>query len=207
MKTKNIFFKYRCYWIILNLNFYKILFKSIIVYCMKCLLYEIMKKEKNNEINCLKSSVFSSVSNVKKNIKNSLNFFFVSVYVLLSSPSFLMGCGWWCHFLWCHRKDRKMALMQLASVEEAIEALIALHDHQLDHNQHLRVSFSKSTIWPLTSERPLRASDWPTAQTDRPRGYLSVPTASLVSWWQMMSQPRVMAMATEVTEHIPEQTE
>ncbi|KAG7219011.1 hypothetical protein INR49_005911 [Caranx melampygus] len=43
-------------------------------------------------------------------------------------------------------KDRKMALMQLASVEEAIEALIHLHDHQLDHNQHLRVSFSKSTI-------------------------------------------------------------
>uniref|UniRef100_A0A8D3BM34 Polypyrimidine tract binding protein 3 n=1 Tax=Scophthalmus maximus TaxID=52904 RepID=A0A8D3BM34_SCOMX len=44
------------------------------------------------------------------------------------------------------QKDRKMALMQLASVEEAVEALIALHDHQLDHNQHLRVSFSKSTI-------------------------------------------------------------
>ncbi|XP_041825976.1 polypyrimidine tract-binding protein 3 isoform X2 [Melanotaenia boesemani] len=44
------------------------------------------------------------------------------------------------------QKDRKMALMQLASVEEAIDALIALHDHQLDHNQHLRVSFSKSTI-------------------------------------------------------------
>lgn len=39
-----------------------------------------------------------------------------------------------------------MALMQLASVEEAIEALVTLHDHQLDHNQHLRVSFSKSTI-------------------------------------------------------------
>ncbi|XP_024918284.1 polypyrimidine tract-binding protein 3 isoform X3 [Cynoglossus semilaevis] len=44
------------------------------------------------------------------------------------------------------QKDRKMALMQLASVEEAIEALITLHDHLLDHNQHLRVSFSKSTI-------------------------------------------------------------
>ncbi|XP_075885145.1 polypyrimidine tract-binding protein 3-like isoform X1 [Nelusetta ayraudi] len=44
------------------------------------------------------------------------------------------------------QKDRKMALMQLASVEEAIEALVTLHDHQLDHNQHLRVSFSKSTI-------------------------------------------------------------
>lgn len=39
-----------------------------------------------------------------------------------------------------------MALMQLASVEEAIEALVTLHDHLLDHNQHLRVSFSKSTI-------------------------------------------------------------
>ncbi|XP_014830906.1 PREDICTED: polypyrimidine tract-binding protein 3-like isoform X2 [Poecilia mexicana] len=44
------------------------------------------------------------------------------------------------------QKDRKMALLQLASVEEAVEALIALHDQQLDHNQHLRVSFSKSTI-------------------------------------------------------------
>ncbi|XP_023127172.1 polypyrimidine tract-binding protein 3-like [Amphiprion ocellaris] len=44
------------------------------------------------------------------------------------------------------QKDKKMALMQLASVEEAIDALVSLHDHQLDHNQHLRVSFSKSTI-------------------------------------------------------------
>ncbi|XP_043952519.1 polypyrimidine tract-binding protein 3-like isoform X3 [Gambusia affinis] len=44
------------------------------------------------------------------------------------------------------QKDRKMALLQLGSVEEAVEALIALHDQHLDHNQHLRVSFSKSTI-------------------------------------------------------------
>uniref|UniRef100_A0A1A8QPM5 Polypyrimidine tract binding protein 3 n=2 Tax=Nothobranchius rachovii TaxID=451742 RepID=A0A1A8QPM5_9TELE len=44
------------------------------------------------------------------------------------------------------QKDRRMALMQVASVEEAIEALIELHDHQLDHNQHLRISFSKSII-------------------------------------------------------------
>lgn len=64
-----------------------------------------------------------------------------------------------------------------------------------------------SDRWPLSGRSERRASDWPAAQTDRPRGYLSVPTASLVSWWQMMSQPRVMAMATEVTEHIPEQTE
>lgn len=43
---------------------------------MKCLLYEIMKKEKNNEINCLKSSVFSSVSNVKKKYYKFFKLFF-----------------------------------------------------------------------------------------------------------------------------------
>lgn len=44
------------------------------------------------------------------------------------------------------RKDRKMALIQLGSVEEAIQALIVLHNHDLGENHHLRVSFSKSTI-------------------------------------------------------------
>ncbi|TRY59130.1 hypothetical protein DNTS_025626 [Danionella cerebrum] len=43
-------------------------------------------------------------------------------------------------------KDRKMALIQLGSVEEAIQALIHLHNHDLGENHHLRVSFSKSTI-------------------------------------------------------------
>ncbi|XP_053158589.1 polypyrimidine tract-binding protein 3 isoform X3 [Hemicordylus capensis] len=43
-------------------------------------------------------------------------------------------------------KDRKMALIQLGSVEEAIQALIELHNHDLGENHHLRVSFSKSTI-------------------------------------------------------------
>lgn len=74
------------------------------------------------------------------------------------APSpFCRCCVWWCHFPCCHRKDRKMALMQLASVEEAIEALITLHDHLLDHNQHLRVSFSKSTIWRLSLQTELLA--------------------------------------------------
>lgn len=45
-----------------------------------------------------------------------------------------------------HRKDRKMALIQMGSVEEAIQALIDLHNHDLGENHHLRVSFSKSTI-------------------------------------------------------------
>merc|ERR1719186_2118965 len=42
--------------------------------------------------------------------------------------------------------QRKMALVQLGSVEEAITALVKLHNYQLDKTAHLRVSFSKSTI-------------------------------------------------------------
>ncbi|PKU38419.1 polypyrimidine tract-binding protein 1 isoform x1 [Limosa lapponica baueri] len=44
------------------------------------------------------------------------------------------------------QKDRKMALIQMGSVEEAIQSLIELHNHDLGENHHLRVSFSKSTI-------------------------------------------------------------
>ncbi|XP_055361696.1 polypyrimidine tract-binding protein 1a isoform X2 [Betta splendens] len=44
------------------------------------------------------------------------------------------------------QKDRKMALIQMGSVEEAIESLIEFHNHDLRENHHLRVSFSKSTI-------------------------------------------------------------
>ncbi|KAG7321521.1 hypothetical protein KOW79_014379 [Hemibagrus wyckioides] len=44
------------------------------------------------------------------------------------------------------QKDHKMALIQLGSVEEAIESLIEFHNHNLGENHHLRVSFSKSTI-------------------------------------------------------------
>ncbi|KAK4815611.1 hypothetical protein QYF61_004826 [Mycteria americana] len=44
------------------------------------------------------------------------------------------------------QKDCKMALIQLGSVEEAVQALIELHNHDLGENHHLRVSFSKSTI-------------------------------------------------------------
>ncbi|XP_018416659.1 PREDICTED: polypyrimidine tract-binding protein 3 isoform X3 [Nanorana parkeri] len=44
------------------------------------------------------------------------------------------------------QKDRKMALIQLGSLEEAILALIELHNHDLGDNHHLRVSFSKSMI-------------------------------------------------------------
>lgn len=43
-------------------------------------------------------------------------------------------------------KDRKMALIQLASQEEAMIALIKMHNYQLSDSSHLRVSFSKSAI-------------------------------------------------------------
>ncbi|VDM72387.1 unnamed protein product [Strongylus vulgaris] len=45
-----------------------------------------------------------------------------------------------------YRKDHKMALCQLEDVETAIDALIAMHNHKLAENAHLRVSFSKSGI-------------------------------------------------------------
>ncbi|XP_029861427.1 polypyrimidine tract-binding protein 3 [Aquila chrysaetos chrysaetos] len=44
------------------------------------------------------------------------------------------------------RHNYKMALIQLGSVEEALQALIALHNHDFGENHHLRVSFTKSTI-------------------------------------------------------------
>ncbi|XP_049989643.1 polypyrimidine tract-binding protein 1-like [Alexandromys fortis] len=43
-------------------------------------------------------------------------------------------------------KDRKMALIRMGSVEEAIQALVELHGHTLGQNHHLRVSFSRITI-------------------------------------------------------------
>ncbi|XP_071436128.1 polypyrimidine tract-binding protein 3 [Pithys albifrons albifrons] len=56
-----------------------------------------------------------------------------------SKGSTVKGCKYF-------RKDCKMALIQLGSVEEAVHALIELHNHDFGENQHLQVSFSKSTI-------------------------------------------------------------
>ncbi|XP_013177892.1 PREDICTED: polypyrimidine tract-binding protein 1 isoform X3 [Papilio xuthus] len=43
-------------------------------------------------------------------------------------------------------KDRKMALVQLMSIDDAVAALIKMHNYQLSESNHLRVSFSKSSI-------------------------------------------------------------
>ncbi|VDP91467.1 unnamed protein product [Echinostoma caproni] len=44
------------------------------------------------------------------------------------------------------QKDKKMALVQLDSIDTAIQALIELHNTQLTENSHLRISFSKSAV-------------------------------------------------------------
>ncbi|XP_021916894.1 polypyrimidine tract-binding protein 1 isoform X11 [Zootermopsis nevadensis] len=43
-------------------------------------------------------------------------------------------------------KDRKMALIQLPAMDDAVSALIKMHNYQLSESNHLRVSFSKSSI-------------------------------------------------------------
>ncbi|XP_039540641.1 polypyrimidine tract-binding protein 2 isoform X4 [Pimephales promelas] len=43
-------------------------------------------------------------------------------------------------------QDHKMALIQMTTVEEAIQCLIDLHNYNMGNNHHLKVSFSKSTI-------------------------------------------------------------
>ncbi|KAL4236022.1 Polypyrimidine tract-binding protein 2 [Mactra antiquata] len=44
------------------------------------------------------------------------------------------------------QKDRRMALIEMKSVDESIMALINMHNYPLSESSHLRVSFSKSTI-------------------------------------------------------------
>ncbi|XKL62526.1 hypothetical protein PGB90_002359 [Kerria lacca] len=43
-------------------------------------------------------------------------------------------------------KDRRMALLQLNSIDDAVAALIKMHNYQLGETSHLRVSFSKTNI-------------------------------------------------------------
>lgn len=44
------------------------------------------------------------------------------------------------------QKDHKMALIQMGTVEQAVEALVALHNYELTSSNHLRISFTKSVI-------------------------------------------------------------
>jgi len=44
------------------------------------------------------------------------------------------------------QKDRKMAILSMSSVEEAIRALVGLHNDKLSETNHLRVSFSKMNM-------------------------------------------------------------
>ncbi|XP_028404490.1 polypyrimidine tract-binding protein 1-like isoform X2 [Dendronephthya gigantea] len=45
-------------------------------------------------------------------------------------------------------RGKKMALVEMGSVEEAVQALVDLHDYPIGDDSHLRISFSKKTIRP-----------------------------------------------------------
>lgn len=63
----------------------------------------------------------------------------------MSEHVFLAPCDIQLFFV-SQLRDRKMALIQMSSVEEGIQALMDLHNYDMGGNHHLKVSFSKSTI-------------------------------------------------------------
>ncbi|VDO77504.1 unnamed protein product, partial [Schistosoma margrebowiei] len=44
------------------------------------------------------------------------------------------------------KADKKMALIEFANLEEAVSALITMHNYPIEENMHIRVSFSKSAL-------------------------------------------------------------
>ncbi|XP_061894865.1 polypyrimidine tract-binding protein 1b isoform X1 [Entelurus aequoreus] len=92
----------------------------------------------------------------KPGSKNYANIFPPSATLHLSNipPSVLeddlkvlfSSCGAKVNAFKFFQKDHKMALIQMASVDQAIESLIQFHNHDLGDHHHLRVSFSKSAI-------------------------------------------------------------
>jgi hnRNP-L/PTB/hephaestus splicing factor len=44
------------------------------------------------------------------------------------------------------QNDQRMALVQMTSADEAINALIVTHNHKISETNHLRVTFSKNTL-------------------------------------------------------------
>ncbi|KAH8868131.1 Polypyrimidine tract-binding protein 1 [Schistosoma japonicum] len=44
------------------------------------------------------------------------------------------------------KAEKKMALMEFANLNDAISALIAMHNYPIEENMHIRVSFSKSPL-------------------------------------------------------------
>jgi hypothetical protein len=53
-----------------------------------------------------------------------------------------------------------MALVQLPTVDDSIASLVQLHNYQLSETSHLRISFSKSTIWESGLTNDFKANFW-----------------------------------------------
>ncbi|BFY99434.1 hypothetical protein BsWGS_02473 [Bradybaena similaris] len=115
-----------------------------------------MPKEGQSDAGLTKDYVNSPLHRFKRpGSKNCQNIFPPSQVLHLSNipahvteenlKSWFSECGTVKNFKF-FPKDRKMALIQMGSVEEAIHALINMHNYQMGESCHLRVSFSKSTI-------------------------------------------------------------
>lgn len=78
-----------------------------------------------------------------------------------------------------------MALIQMGSVEEAIECLVQFHNHDLGENHHLRVSFSKSSIW---------ASDWAVWILSAPQQADSMVSTTLQSFQRTSAETPVKSV-------------
>nr|XP_046158093.1 polypyrimidine tract-binding protein 1-like isoform X2 [Oncorhynchus gorbuscha] len=97
-------------------------------------LHRFKKPGSKNYSNIFPPSVTLHLSNIPPSVvEDDLKMLFASSGAMVKAFKFF-------------QKDRKMALVQMDSVEEAIESLIKFHNHDLGENHHLRVSFSKSTI-------------------------------------------------------------
>ncbi|XP_041085661.1 polypyrimidine tract-binding protein 1-like isoform X2 [Polyodon spathula] len=97
-------------------------------------LHRFKKPGSKNFQNIFPPSATLHLSNIPPSVvEDDLKILFVSAGAVVKAFKFF-------------QKDRKMALIQMGSVEEAIQSLIDFHNHDLGENHHLRVSFSKSTI-------------------------------------------------------------
>lgn len=101
-----------------------------------CLLIDLLKHS-NIYLNIAACNEIIKLSNSGScNVKEEVN---------MSEHVFLALCDIQLFFV-SRLRDRKMALIQMSSVEEGIQALMDLHNYDMGGNHHLKVSFSKSTI-------------------------------------------------------------
>lgn len=101
-----------------------------------CLLIDLLKHSNIYLIIAACNEIIKLSNSGSCNVKEEVN---------MSEHVFLAPCDIQLFFV-SRLRDRKMALIQMSSVEEGIQALMDLHNYDMGGNHHLKVSFSKSTI-------------------------------------------------------------